>query len=64
MGYDGGGLSLLLLALKMQKDSTDQGTWAPEEAEKGKGPDSPRVSRRNHPCPHLDFSPVKPMLDF
>ena len=33
-------------------------------AGEGKGPDSPGVSRRKHPSPHLDFSPVKPMLDF
>lgn len=58
------GSSLLVLALKMKEVSTDQGAGAPAEAREGKGPDSPGVSGRKHRSPHLDFNPLKSMLDF
>ena len=49
----------------MEEGLQDKKSSWPIEAKEGKEIDSPlRGSRRDQPCQHLDFSPVKVILDF
>lgn len=51
-------------ALKMEEGAMSQGIQAPLEVRKGENIIYPKHSKDMLPCQHLDFSPVKPMLNF
>ena len=63
----GEGLNTVLLALNMKEGATSQGLWAeqPQEAGRVKETGCPLEPPEGmQPCHHLDFSPVRPVLDF
>ena len=52
-----------LLALNMEEQAASQEPQAPLKLAKARGSLSLGASRTSPPCPQLDLSPVRPMLD-
>lgn len=52
-----------LPALNVEEGATSQEPQAPLKLEKARGSLSLGASRTSPPCPQLDLSPARPMLD-